>query len=181
MSSIGKASSEYTVGPKKTLNEKGEYVIPASRRPDGTWRKEKKVKEGWVPQEEVGVFKTIANTGKPRTIPGLAPQAPTKKAQLKAIVPKAAKECEKIENISTSVSGLSLTENGTENPEISIEKKLKNYRKKLREIIDLESNISSGKLSESDLTPEQRQKINRKSLIESEIQTLEIAAVNEDH
>lgn len=41
-----------------SVNDAGERIIAASRRPDGTLRKERRVRAGYVPQDEQPVYQS---------------------------------------------------------------------------------------------------------------------------
>lgn len=174
-------------------NEKGEWVIPASRRPDGSWRKERVIKDGYVvsacichysdevtflqPQDEVKAFETRASKSVKKGIPGLAPvaAAPPK--------PKPEKKKDATAEVTSAISNLNVAPASVPSssssapaptpapepvdPAVAAAKKLKALKKKLRDIVEI-----SQKKAE-DLTPEQVEKLAKKSEIEAEIAKLE--------
>ncbi|KAI8515826.1 PREDICTED: partner of Y14 and mago-like [Branchiostoma belcheri] len=179
----------------------GEKFIPASQRPDGTWRKARRVKQGYVPQEEVPVYESKGTQwmkSKPTLPPGFHPdpeeqEKPTSEEDKYAGMSKAAKKNAKrkekkkqqqsdggvgpitqgVEQVNLSNQSQQAKINNGQSQDSTAEpaKKLKNLKKKLRQIEELQAKIESGEIAKPDKT--QLDKIERKSDILKEIRELE--------
>ncbi|KAF8820519.1 mago binding protein [Cardiosporidium cionae] len=171
------------MGETYLVGDSGERVIKGSRRKDGSYRKDIRVKPGYIPAEEKASFKTrqqvYRETYSVHAQPTYTlcedsedeiPKQKAKKTRKKKKKANNAPEAD-IADLIVESSALKISDKSeTKMPvaELDAIKKLRNLRKKMKEINDLEEKISTG-LKPSE---EQLQKINRKFRIEAEIAAL---------
>lgn len=215
MSSLGEHSTEAKMATQYVTDETGTYIA-ATQRPDGTWRKARRVRDGYVPQDEVPLYESkgkqwaknkpdlppglhpddvakaqAARNAAANKIPGLVQSEPTSKSGKK----KKKKKQNQTENgkteqdITDRLNAIHFTSSNVVNIGDKIiqkkgvqpiatdpAKRIKNLRKKLREIETLKQKIESGELTNPE--KDQLDKIARKSEIELEIQDLELELEN---
>lgn len=170
-------------------NAEGKWVIPATRRPDGTMRKERLVREGHIPQDEIAAYVPAAAKASRSRIPGLPVGAPTpvepialEKKPRRRAKPSTSETIDGNEEqtifsamrsmkVSTDSNGVSATNDSAPNETAAdLGKLIKKLGKKIREIDEIAKKSSDP--SAPPLTPEQQEKLSKRDLIIAEIEKL---------
>uniref|UniRef100_A0A1L8DCF5 Partner of Y14 and mago n=1 Tax=Nyssomyia neivai TaxID=330878 RepID=A0A1L8DCF5_9DIPT len=161
--------------------------IPASQRPDGTWRKARRVKDGYVPQEEVPLYESKGKmfAKKPLLPVGMCPVVAPKTKDAKQqnipgllVLNKSAGAKAKPQKTPASAKKAPLDDLTDQLGAMQVDqdpaRKLKKLRRKVREIEAIESKLKSGELKNPE--KDQLDKVARKGEITREIAQLEAQA-----
>jgi len=194
----------------------GHTMMPGSQRPDGTWRKPRRVKEGYTPQDEVPLYeskgKQIAKARAEGYIPGLCnptnnitdfkidmfvvpppvitipglnvdPSPTPTSSNSSKVKKKKNKSSGKLQNhamengvadISEKMSAAHITQDQAKRVQpvaTDPAKKLRNLKKKMRDIEALERKLDAGEIENPE--KEQLDKVAKKAEVAREIASLE--------
>jgi len=167
-------------------------VIPGSRRPDGTLRKEIRVRKGYVPPEQQQRFETKGTRFRDSQVPGFVPGMDPADLAGAKVAPKSKNtrrnenrrkkkedggedsEDDGVEEVSGAIASAKLSETpappAEADPKEAGEKKIRNLKKKLRQSDDLKAKVDAGEVVASD---EQKDKLAKRGEVEAEIAVLE--------
>ncbi|KAG0093473.1 hypothetical protein BGZ93_010876 [Podila epicladia] len=161
-------------------------VIPMTRRPDGTFRKERKVRPGYIPPEDVVRYSNrVLDSARPVSqpiVPATSNNTPKSKTQKKNDKRKAkrkegddndaqdTKTTDQAQPTPSAPTSATEPETAAEEP-VSSEKKLRALNKKLRQIEQLKERQDRGET----MLPEQTDKISKMDELVAQIQELSLS------